>query len=179
MNTGDDALGACLAQALRMRDPVLGLRAEESADQDFVSGLYAQTRWEELMPLAWPDEAKHAFLRQQCALQRQHYRSHYPRAHYWIVMRGAQPIGRIYVQAGREEIRLMEIALLAAERGQGIGQALVTALQRLAEQGARSVTLHVEPDNPAQRLYARLGFVMDERRGVYDFLRWTAATAAS
>jgi len=32
--------------------------------------------------------------------------------------------------------------------------------------------LHVEPDNPAQRLYQRLGFRLIENRGVYDFLGW-------
>jgi ribosomal protein S18 acetylase RimI-like enzyme len=34
------------------------------------------------------------------------------------------------------------------------------------------VTLHVEPLNPAQRLYRRLGFRLLEDRGVYHFLEW-------
>jgi hypothetical protein len=33
------------------------------------------------------------------------------------------------------------------------------------------VTIHVEANNPARSLYARLGFEMIESRGVYDFLR--------
>jgi len=35
--------------------------------------------------------------------------------------------------------------------------------------------LHGEPDNPAQRLYQRLGFRLIEHRGVYDFLGWSAS----
>jgi hypothetical protein len=38
----------------------------------------------------------------------------------------------------------------------------------------RSVTIHVELDNPVRRLYERLGFVDVEQRGLYTLMRWTA-----
>lgn len=167
-----DPLAPPLARALAAHDPALGLRTEIDADAAFVDALYAQTRWDELAAVAWPDEAKRAFLREQRALQRDHYRRHYANAEWLIAMREAEPIGRLYLHAGRAEIRLMDIALVAAERGRGIGGALIVALQREASRRGCSVTLHVEPDNPAQRLYARLGFSLNEHRGVYDFLEW-------
>jgi ribosomal protein S18 acetylase RimI-like enzyme len=64
----------------------------------------------------------------------------------------------------------MDIALLPAYRGQGIGTRLLDAL--LAQAQGAPVTLHVEPLNPAQRLYRRLGFRLLEDRGVYHFLEW-------
>ena len=33
------------------------------------------------------------------------------------------------------------------------------------------MTVHVEKNNPARALYARLGFAIVEDRGVYDLLR--------
>ncbi len=50
-------------------------------------------------------------------------------------------------------------------RGRGIGQQLI---ERALEECDGAVKLHVEPDNPAQRLYSRLGFVKkyDEMRFV-------------
>jgi ribosomal protein S18 acetylase RimI-like enzyme len=39
------------------------------------------------------------------------------------------------------------------------------------------VTLHVEPDNPAARLYRRLGFERDSDNGVYIKMRRPARVA--
>jgi ribosomal protein S18 acetylase RimI-like enzyme len=36
---------------------------------------------------------------------------------------------------------------------------------------AKAVTIHVEKNNPAMRLYHRLGFERGEDLGVYDFMR--------
>ena len=38
------------------------------------------------------------------------------------------------------------------------------------------MTIHVEKNNPAMRLYRRLGFRTEEDKGVYDLMRWTTAT---
>jgi ribosomal protein S18 acetylase RimI-like enzyme len=46
----------------------------------------------------------------------------------------------------------------------------------LAEAAAagKCVTIHVEKNNPAMRLYRRLGFAAVEDKGVYDLMRWPA-----
>jgi ribosomal protein S18 acetylase RimI-like enzyme len=51
---------------------------------------------------------------------------------------------------------------------------LIETLQAHGAKHGLQVTLHVEPNNPAQRLYQRLGFTLIEQRGVYDFLGWSA-----
>ncbi len=53
---------------------------------------------------------------------------------------------------------LDEIAVVEAERGHGLGTQLVTALMTAARVQGVSVRLSVLNVNPAQRLYARLGF---------------------
>jgi ribosomal protein S18 acetylase RimI-like enzyme len=63
----------------------------------------------------------------------------------------------------------MDIALLPGLRGRGIGSSLLAELIEESERSGSSITLHVEADNPAVRLYQRLGFEHLEDRGVYQF----------
>lgn len=172
-------LASRLRAALRERDAALDLRDERADDADFVTTLYADTRREELAPVAWPESAKRDFLADQCRLQHDHYRRNYIGARFLLIERAAALIGRLYVHETAREIRLMDIALLHVWRGRGIGTALLRAMQAHALEHDVTLTLHVEPTNPAQRLYARLGFALIENRGVYDFLGWTPPAAVS
>jgi ribosomal protein S18 acetylase RimI-like enzyme len=57
------------------------------------------------------------------------------------------------------DIPELSIAVVAEARGQGIGSALLDALLALArEQGYRALSLSVRRENPARRLYERMGF---------------------
>lgn len=54
----------------------------------------------------------------------------------------------------------LAIALLPRYRGQGIGTALMEAMiALLKEKGYQKASLSVQKENPARRLYERLGFV--------------------
>ena len=44
------------------------------------------------------------------------------------------------------------------------------ALLAYADRLGRPVSLHVEPFNPARRLYERLGFRVIETRGLYELM---------
>jgi predicted GNAT family acetyltransferase len=83
------------------------------------------------------------------------------------------------VHRGAQEIRLMELALLPAWRGHGIGGALVQTLVQEATEASLPVTLHVEPSNPARRLYLRAGFRHAEELGFYERLVWLPPDQAS
>ena len=127
----------------------------------------------ELAVVPWDDAAKAAFLRQQFDAQRLHYRREFPQADFDVLLRAGQTIGRLYLDRSGPEWRLLDIALVAEARGQGVGTALLRAL--LAEAGAagKPVLLHVETFNPARRLYDRLGFVPLGGDGVYLQMAWT------
>ncbi|TGX42548.1 N-acetyltransferase [Sphingomonas naasensis] len=146
------------------------------ADLPFTAALYASTRTEELAPLPWPEEAKRMFLAQQHAAQHAHYQQHYRGMEAWIVEHGGAAIGRLYLHDMPGEIRIVDISLIPEARGQGIGAALLHDLFAQARLRERRVTIHVEKNNPARTLYARLGFtILDDDRGAYDLWEWRAA----
>jgi ribosomal protein S18 acetylase RimI-like enzyme len=76
----------------------------------------------------------------------------------FCIIETEHPIGRFYVHRGTEEIRLIDVALLSAWQRRGIGSAYVDALLAEAKGAGLPVSLHVEPQNPARRLYLRAGF---------------------
>ena len=51
-------------------------------------------------------------------------------------------------------------------------------MEEILEEGrsaGKRVTIHVEHDNPARRLYDRLGFQHVDTNGVYHLLEWSAS----
>jgi GNAT superfamily N-acetyltransferase len=148
-------------------------RAMDDSDLPFTAALYASTRTEELAPTGWPEEVKQAFLAQQHQAQHYHYQTHYPGADWLIVERDGAPIGRLYLHESGSDIRVIDIALLPQHRGAGIGTAMIDDLLAWARARGRSVSLHVEPNNPVLRLYLRLGFVAGDLLGAYQRMDWT------
>jgi ribosomal protein S18 acetylase RimI-like enzyme len=149
------------------------LRPAESSDGDFLLALYASTRKQEVAAWGWPTPVQEAFLRGQATAQRASYAQQFPQALNAIIERAGRAIGRLMVDRSGGEIRLIDISLLPEERGKGVGTALVTALLGEAQIAGRAVRLHVTPDNPAQDLYVRLGFLVLDADPLYITMRWT------
>lgn len=147
-------------------------RPEQPDDEPFLCCLYASTRTGEMALTGWPAEQQEAFLRQQFHFQTLHYRRYYNGASFEIILHDERPIGRIYVHRGAEDIRLMDIALLPEYRSAGIGTWVTRNLLDEAARSQKPVTLHVEPYNPAVRLYQRLGFRVVEQCGANLFMEW-------
>jgi ribosomal protein S18 acetylase RimI-like enzyme len=146
------------------------LRPVAAGDRAFLCRVYASTRTEELAVVPWDDVQKEVFLRAQFDAQDRWYGEHYARASRHVVLVGGEPAGRLYVHRGADEIRIVDIALLPAHRGNGVGTSLLRDLLAEAEAAGKRLTIHVERLNPALRLYERLGFSLAEDKGVYLFL---------
>lgn len=153
----------------------LDLRGVAAQDADFLRDLYASTRWDELAPTGWPEPHKREFLAQQWEAQRHYYGKHYAEADNLVIEHGqAGPIGRLVLHCGAD-LRLVDIALLPAWRGHGLGTGLLQMLCAQADQLQMPIVAHVETFNPAQRLYARLGFCVEDDNQIYLRMRRTAA----
>ena len=74
-----------------------------------------------------------------------------------------------------DEHRMIDIALLPEHRGAGIGGAIMRDILDEAAKAAKKVRIHVEVNNPAMRLYQRLGFHKIEEQGVYNLMEWKPA----
>ena len=154
--------------------PHLTLRAVTAEDTDFLAAVYASTRMQELQATDWSDEQKAGFCRTQFTAQDTHYRKHYPTAALDVIEAAGNPVGRLYVDRWKHEIRIVDIALLPEHCGKGIGTFLLEKLQREAADVGKSLSIHVERFNPALRLYERLGFQMLEDKGVYFLMEWNS-----
>ena len=94
-------------------------------------------------------------MRQQFAAQNAGYSAQYPKALLTIIERDGEPAGRLIVADAPDALLVVDVAIVGALRGKGLGSALLGALHQTT-----ALRLHVSRSNPAaMRLYARLGFV--------------------
>ena len=150
----------------------LSYRAVSDADMPFLSALYASTRADELNMTGWPEVTKSLFVVQQFAAQHGDYAKNYPGMERRVIERGGAAIGRIYVDLTRDACHLIDIALMPVARGQGVGRAILTDLMAHAAHLKKPVTLSVIADNPARRLYERMGFATTETGALYNSMKW-------
>jgi ribosomal protein S18 acetylase RimI-like enzyme len=151
------------------------LRPETDADIPFLMRLYASTRADELAPIPWTDEQKQAFLAQQFQAQRLHYRNTIEGCVFDILEQRGEPAGRLYLDARQTQLHIVDIALMPDWRGQGVGTAILEALQAAGRAQGKGVGIFVEKFNPALRLYRRLGFTDISDHGVYLEMEWVPA----
>ena len=155
-----------------MKGPRVELRPAEDADRPFLREVYGSSREDELRPTGWTDDQKALFLDHQFEAQDTYYRANYDPASFDVVLVDGVPSGRLYVARWPEDIRIIDIALLPAARGRGVGTRLLTALLDEARETTRRVSIHVEKQNPALRLYERLGFRVAADRDPYVLMEW-------
>ena len=148
------------------------LRPVGPDDFDFLVEVYGSTRAEELALVPWTKEQQEAFVRLQFAAQQDHYVQKYPTASHDIIMSDDRPVGRLYVARLDQEIRIVDITLLPAERNAGIGSYLIKQLLDEANRSGKVTRIYVEEFNPSLRLFERLGFSPSDQQGIHLLLQW-------
>lgn len=137
---------------------------------EFLYRLYASTRLAEMAVTGWGESQVEAFLRMQFRLQHNQYTQNYPGASFAIILVGALPAGRLYVDRKEDGIRVIDIALLPEFRGKGIGGRIMRGLAQEADAKGLVMSLHVELNNPILPFYKVLGFKEIELSGIYYFM---------
>jgi ribosomal protein S18 acetylase RimI-like enzyme len=149
------------------------LRPATDEDREHLLAVYASTRVEELDQVPWAAGQREWFLGMQFEAQDREYRRANPLGSFDVIEVDGAPAGRLYVDRRPGDLRIVDVALLPAYRGRGIGALLIGDLQRAAASEGRIVSIHVEVHNRAAGLYRRLGFVLAEDLGVYRRMEWT------
>lgn len=141
----------------------------------FLYELYADVRAEEVASFGWGVAERDAFLRMQFEMQRKSYDLRYPNANHRIVISEGKPIGRMIVDEGTKEVRLVDLSLIAPFRNRGIGSRLIEELQDGARRTGLPLRLSSLQTNRAIELYRRLGFAIDGTHAPYVSLIWLPA----
>ena len=154
------------------------LRPVGPDDHSFLVEVYGSTRAEELKLTPWTSEQQQAFIRSQFALQQHHYAEKYPAASHDIIVANGRAVGRLYVARLDQEIRIVDITILPAERNLGIGSYLIEQLLDEAKRDGKVTRIYVEEFNPSLRLFERLGFAVTEQHGIHLLLKWSPGNAS-
>ncbi|WP_426438307.1 N-acetyltransferase family protein [Bradyrhizobium genosp. P] len=157
-----------VAARLAPRDPATHLRLAAPADEPFLRDLYKSSRAGEFAATGLPPAAIEPLLDQQYRAQAAGYAAQFPGAVALIILYRDAPVGRLILEAADLSWRIVDLALLDAMRGQGIGSDIIEAVGRAAStHGARELCLAVLSGNAAaRRLYERLGFAISGDDGV-------------
>lgn len=156
---------------------MIQLRPVEEKDNLFIEAVYRSTREKELALTNWTEQQKQAFIIMQSMAQLADYKKNCPGAVYQIIIYKKQAAGRFYTWENENEIRVIDITLLPAFRGKGIGTHLLKELIEKSNAFQKKISLHVEPDNPALKLYSRLGFVYVKKNGRHYYMERSPDTA--
>lgn len=146
------------------------LRPAQAEDEAFLFLLFAESQPQ--LDLLRPNETLwRSLIDVQYRGRKMTYDQLYPGAENSILCwrdaaGAAHPVGRILVYQQPGRWRIIDIAVLAAQRGKGIGAwALKACMAESAAAGAR-LELRVTFGNPARRLYERLGFTVVSEEGM-------------
>jgi ribosomal protein S18 acetylase RimI-like enzyme len=132
----------------------------------FLRQLYASTRIDEFKWLGDQEQIE-SLIAMQYNIRQAQYQAAYPNAESSIVMLRDQAIGRMLIHETDHEFVLVDIAISPKYRSAGIGACLVRKLLDRAARADKTVRLQVFKTNPAQRLYARLGFAEVGEQSMY------------
>lgn len=165
--------------SLAISEQDVHLEPASPADKSFMYATFASTRVEELAITGWSDEQKEQFLRLQFEAQRLSYLREIPDAEYSVIRCGTAAVGRLIVERTPTEVHIVDIALLAEFRRQGIGSVLMGRLFDEAEKAGKTVRLFVEKVNPALRWYERMRFQVIRTGPIYLEMVWRPASAVN
>ena len=141
-------------------------------DDPFLYEVYASTRRADLAAEQHSPEQTESFLRLQFSAQQNYFQQQWSDAEFLLVLKDDQPIGRLYIDRRKSEIRVLDIALLPQHRGQGAGSEILGNIQAEARDARLPIRIQVERNNPAIHLFNRLGFRKLEDAGVYYLMEW-------
>lgn len=142
---------AAFDAAFALQASAFACRPRNADDSDFLLGCtIACSPMAGLLP--------HPMLVQQAEFQRRAHDTAHPDAMHRILTRADTPVGHLRIAWGVGTTHLIDIAILPEHQRSGAGTRALQAWLAVSDAHGLTATLEVQPGNPAQGLYARLGF---------------------
>ncbi len=153
-------------------NPKITFKAITDDDIPFLYTVYRSTRIEEFAHANFTEQQLEDFLQMQFVLQHNQYMKNYRNASFDLIMiHDSTPVGRLYVNRMEDDIRIIDIAILPEYRNQGIGRSIMHDIIQASEKTSKTISLHVEQNNPALKFYQRLGFTAEGSQSIYLFMK--------
>lgn len=155
------------------------LRHAVANDEDFLLELYLATQPIETASWNMSATARKQLLQMQFLGRKQTYTAQYPNAEDLIICLSEdgdveRRVGRHLVMRQEDAILGIDLAVLPAYQGQGLGWLILQGVQcKCAQEGLR-FRLQVLHTNPARRLYDRLGFRIVSQDLLYAQMEWSS-----
>ena len=156
----------------------LQLRPVRDDDQAFLDVLYDSTR-ADLKRMNTDPQSLAQLIKMQQQMQAHGFRSMYPEAQYLLLERHGERLGRLVLEYDVHSLRIVDLALLPAEQGQGLGMAVLAALQAWVAERHLPLLLKVSAANQRViRLCQGLGFQAVAGDEAQREMRWSAEPLA-
>ncbi|MGB0697602.1 MAG: GNAT family N-acetyltransferase [Rhodospirillaceae bacterium] len=151
------------------------LRATTAHDAAFERRLHDATR-QDLKLIDGEQDFIQSIVDMQFRAKSEGHGSTHPNAFYYIIEKNGDRIGRLTLDFGHNEVHVVDLTVLPAWQGQGVGSTVVQAMQNVAAKMAVPVGLTVRRDNHAAiKTYQKLGFALDPASNplaMHMLLRW-------
>lgn len=150
----------------------LSIRPSRDGDKLFVETLFKSTR-DDLRMIDAEDDFIETLIEQQHYAQTVGYGEQFPNAMYFVIEKQNERIGRIVVDFGPNEIRIVDVAFIPQTHNRGYGTAVIRALKLAAGSAGAPLVLTVSRVNPAARqLYHREGFRVEQCNEMAELMVW-------
>jgi ribosomal protein S18 acetylase RimI-like enzyme len=135
-------------------------RERTAADESLLFTLFAETKGADLTLLGLSAEQLWPLLEMQFRGRQMTYAARYPAAWDAVIDRDSVAVGRVLLDRSQDHWRLIDIAVLACCRGQGIGSHVLRVCQEQCGELGMPLRLRVACGNPARKLYEQLGIAV-------------------
>ena len=139
-------------------EPTPSLRPAESSDEGLLLRIFAESHCAGFELLALEPAALEGLIRMQFQARQGQYRMQ-PGAVEYLIRRDGIPVGSCWLSESAEQLRVLDIAVLAEHRRRGIARSVLGELSARAVAAGKPVRLSVWRENsPALALYREFGF---------------------
>jgi ribosomal protein S18 acetylase RimI-like enzyme len=156
-------------------DAVHSMRAAGTEDEALLWRLFSEAKAPWMAAVGLDETQLWPLIEMQFRGRKMTYAAQFPNAADSVLLDDqGVAVGRLLVDRRPDAWRVVDIAILMAHRGKGLGTIALKECQRQCEEAGARLELQVDQGNPARRLYERLGFHAIREDAIAAEMVWNA-----